>query len=87
MAQGGRARAVDLGLQGAPEAEAEGGGRSGELGGHSLPLKRLLLITLSPNWLPRYLMLTSEKGRIYRLRRSESKVCDVCLELRTDKQH
>ena len=42
-----------------PQRQKSRGERSGERGGHSLPLKHLLLITLSPNWLSRYLMLAS----------------------------
>ena len=54
LVQDGTARAEDLGLREATEAEVEGGEVRGR-GDHSLPLKHILLITVSPNWLSRYL--------------------------------
>ena len=68
LVQDGRARAEDLGLREATVAEVKGEKVRGR-GDHSLPLKHLLLITVAPNWMSRYLMSAPAKGRIYRLSR------------------
>ena len=61
-----------------PQRQKSRGGEVRGQGDHSLPPKHLLLITVSSNWLSRYLMSAPEKGLIYRrLRSSESKVCEA----------
>ena len=78
LVQDGRARAVDLGLhQEAPEAEVEGGRGQGARRPLSAPQAPstdhcvLKLVVQIPH------ISTRKKGLIYRLRSSESKVCEA----------